>query len=56
MSKPVRGKSRRKLKIAFTQQQLELLDRLKTEERWGKTREQIVLAVFRDYVKQELGE
>jgi len=56
MRKPAHGKSRRPVKLAFTQQQLELLDRLKAEQRWGKTREEIVLAVFRDYVKQELGE
>ena len=44
------------IKLALTQQQWILLDRLKEERRWGKTREEIVLNVFRDYVKQELGE
>lgn len=47
---------KRTIKVAFTQQQWILLDRLKDEKRWGKTREEIVLNVFRDYVKQELGE
>ena len=49
-------KSPRKIKVAFTQQQWLLLDRLKAEKRWGDTREQIVHGVFRDYVKQILGE
>ena len=44
------------IKLALTQQQWIRLDRLKEERRWGKTREEIVLNVFRDYVKQELGE
>lgn len=51
------GKKRaKKVKVAFTQQQWLLLDRLKAEKRWGETREQIVHSVFRDYVKQMLGE
>lgn len=54
--KPAKPAGRKKVTLAFTQQQLELLDRLKAEKRWGQTREEIVLAVFRDYVKQELGE
>lgn len=45
----------KKVKVGFTQQQLLLLDRLKKERRWGKTYEEIVLNVFRDYCKQELG-
>lgn len=44
------------IKVAFTQQQWLLLDRLREEKRWGETREEIVLNLFRDYVKQELGE
>ena len=55
MAKPAR-KGRRKIKVAFTQQQWEMLERLKAEKRWGDQRAQIVLGVFRDYVKQELGE
>ena len=46
----------RKIKVGFTQQQWLLLDRLKTEKRWGDRREEIVVRVLRDYVKQELGE
>jgi hypothetical protein len=47
---------KRKITVSFTQQQWHLLDRLKGERRWGDTREEIVYNVFRDYVKQELGE
>jgi hypothetical protein len=46
----------RKISVSFTQQQWQLLDRLKSEERWGATRDEIVRNVFADYVKQELGE
>jgi hypothetical protein len=49
-------KTARKVKVAFTQQQWLLLDRLKAEKQWGRTREEIVHSVFRDYVKQVLGE
>jgi metal-responsive CopG/Arc/MetJ family transcriptional regulator len=45
-----------KISISFTQQQWQLIDRLKAEGRWGSTREEIVSNIFRDYVKQELGE
>jgi hypothetical protein len=48
--------SDRKVSVGFTQQQWELIDRLKEERRWGATREEIVRNVLRDYVKQELGE
>jgi len=48
--------SKRKIRVAFTQQQWQLLDRLKSEGRWGGKREDIVRNVFIDYVKQELGE
>ena len=53
--KPTQKRTHR-IKVAFTQQQWELLDRLKAEERWGASREEIVRAVLRDYIKQELGE
>ena len=49
-------KALKKIKVAFTQQQWILLDRLKAEKRWGRTREEIVRSVFRDYVRQVLGE
>jgi hypothetical protein len=45
-----------KIVVSFTQQQWQLIDRLKAEGRWGTTREEIVHNLFRDYVKQELGE
>jgi hypothetical protein len=49
-------KNPRKIRVGFTQQQWQLLDRLKGEKRWGERREEIVLKVFRDFVRQELGE
>ncbi len=55
MGKQAKKRSR-KIKVGFTQQQWVLLDRLKAEKRWGGTREEIVHNVFRDYVKQMLGE
>jgi len=55
MARQRQGKTR-KIKVSFTQQQWLLLDRLKTEKRWGERREEIVVKVLRDYVKQELGE
>ena len=45
-----------RIKVGFTQQQWQLLDRLKGEKRWGERRQEIVLNVFRDFVRQELGE
>lgn len=48
--------TKRKITVGFTQQQWQLIDRLKAENRWGHTREEIVHNVFCDYVKQELGE
>ena len=45
-----------KIAVSFTQQQWQLIDGLKAEGRWGATREEIIRNVFRDYVKQELGE
>lgn len=48
--------NKRKITVGFTQQQWQLLDRLKEEGRWGTSREQIVHNIFLDYVKQELGE
>jgi hypothetical protein len=56
MKKNRGGTARRRIKVAFTQQQWQLIDRLKIEKRWGQTREEILRSVFRDYVKQELGE
>jgi hypothetical protein len=55
MARQRQGKTR-KIKVGFTQQQWLLLDRLRTEKRWGERREEIVVKVLRDYVKQELGE
>lgn len=45
----------RKVKVAFTQQQMELLDKLKQERTYGEDYQDIVLAVFREYIEQEFG-
>lgn len=45
----------KKLKVSFTQQQRELLEKLRQEAKFGKTYEEIVINVFRDYAKQQLG-
>ena len=45
----------RKIVVKFTQQQLELLERLRKEKKFGEKYPDIVLNVFREYAKQELG-
>lgn len=45
-----------KLKVKFTQQQLELLNKLKKEGLFGKNYEEIIANVFRAYIKQTFGE
>ena len=42
-----------KIKVKFTQQQLELLEKLRREGTFGNTYEEIVVNIFRDYIKQE---
>jgi hypothetical protein len=41
--------------VKFNQQQLELLDALKKEGKYGNTYEEIVVNVFRDYIRQNFG-
>ncbi len=48
-------KSGGKIKVSFTQQQRELLERIRREGKFGSTYEEVVVNVFRDYVKQEPG-
>ncbi len=40
-----------RIKVAFTQQQWQLLDRLQAEKRWGPRRADVVRSVLRDYAK-----
>lgn len=47
---------KKKIVVSFTQQQLQLLDKVKAEGRFGKTYSEVVLNIFRDYARQELGE
>ena len=42
-----------KIRMRFTQQQLEVLDRLKKEGKFGDAYPEIVLNVFREYTKRE---
>jgi len=44
-----------KVKVRFTQQQMLLLEKLKQEGKFGKTYEEIIPAVFREYVNQTFG-
>ncbi len=44
---------KRKLVIKFTQQQLELLEKLRKEKKFGEKYADIVLNVFREYTKQD---
>ena len=40
-----------KIKVRFNQQQMVLLDNLKREGTFGKSYEEIIPAVFREYIK-----
>ncbi len=44
-----------KVTVKFTQQQIELLDKLAQEGTYGKTYPDIVVAVFRQYITQTFG-
>jgi len=44
-----------KIKVRFTHQQMVLLDNLKREGKFGQSYEEIIPAVFREYVKQTFG-
>lgn len=45
----------RKVEVKFTEQQMMLVDKLKQEGTFGKTYEEIIPAVFREYVNQTFG-
>lgn len=45
----------RTLVVKFTEQQLQILDRVKQEGTFGKTYPEVVLNLFREYVKQTFG-
>lgn len=42
-----------KVVVRFTQQQLQLLEKLKIEGKFGETYAKIVINVFREYARQE---
>ena len=44
-----------KVKVKFTQQQMELLDKLKQEGKFGESHGEICAAVFKEYVTQTFG-
>jgi hypothetical protein len=44
-----------KLVIKFNQQQLQLLDNLMKEGKYGNSYEDIVVNIFRDYLRQTFG-
>lgn len=44
-----------KLVVRFDQQQLQLLDNLRKEGKFGNTYEDIVLNVFHEYIRQTFG-
>ena len=44
-----------KVTVKFTQQQIELLDKLAQEGTYGKTYPDIIVAVFRQYITQTFG-
>lgn len=44
-----------KVVVKFNQQQLQLLDALKKEGKFGNTYEDIVVNVFREYIRQSFG-
>lgn len=44
-----------KIKLRFTHQQMVLLERLKQEGKFGQSYDEIIPAVFREYVKQTFG-
>jgi len=46
----------RKLVVEFDQEQLKLLDKLKKEKEFGENYKDIIVRVFRNYVRQELGQ
>jgi len=42
--------------VKFTEQQLVLINKVVAEGRMGTSREDVILAMFREYVRQTLGE
>ena len=44
-----------KLVVKFNQQQIQLLDKLKKESKFGDNYADIVVNVFREYIKQNFG-
>jgi hypothetical protein len=45
----------KELEVRFTSQQLTLLKAILDEDKHGKTMEEVMLALFREFAKQQLG-
>lgn len=48
-------KTATKLVVRFNQQQLQFLDALKKEGRHGNAYEEIIINIFREYIRQNFG-
>jgi metal-responsive CopG/Arc/MetJ family transcriptional regulator len=44
-----------KVSVKFTEQQLVLIDQVLAEQNLGKTREEVIASMFRQYVRQTIG-
>lgn len=44
-----------RVKVRFTEQQLVLLEQIRAEGTYGRTMEEVIVALFRDYARQILG-
>jgi hypothetical protein len=48
-------KKTKNIQVRFTQQQMELLENLRKEGKFGKTYEAVILNIFREYIRQTFG-
>ena len=48
-------KAKIEVTVKFNCQQLQLLDSLKKERKYGDTYEQIIINIFREYIRQTFG-
>jgi hypothetical protein len=44
-----------KVRVKFTEQQLVLVDQVLAEQNLGRTREEVIASMFRQYVRQTIG-
>lgn len=55
-AKAIKAKDKmHKVVVRFDQQQLQLLDNVKKARRFGNTYEEVIMNVFRDYMRQNFG-